>query len=91
VPLNAASGARCQCMVQGASLGRLRPSWAGAGVLGKDLERSLVALERTRCSGIGLQVDEQLDDLVLRDSAMKGDPQLAAQGFAGAEGGRDGD
>ena len=35
-------------------------------------------------------MDEQLDDLVLGDAAVEGDPQLTAQRFAGAQGGRDG-
>ena len=40
-----------------------------------------VHLESPGGAGIGLQVDEQVDDLVLADAAVKGDLELPAEGL----------
>jgi hypothetical protein len=59
-------------------------------VLGEDRQGDLVGVECTCGAGVGLQVDEQLDNLVLGDTAAEGDPELPAQRFMSAQGGRDG-
>jgi hypothetical protein len=52
---------------------------------GEGLDRDPVHLESPGGACIGLQVDEQVDDLVLADAAVKGDPELPAEGLTRAE------
>ena len=59
--------------------------------LGEGLNRDLVHLERPGSTGIGLQVDEKVDNLVLADAAVKSDPELAAEGLTRSECRHDGD
>lgn len=39
----------------------------------------MIGVERTRGTGVCLEVDEELDDLVLADAIVESDPQLAAE------------
>jgi hypothetical protein len=56
----------------------------------EDFQRDLIAVECPCGSGVRLKMNEQLDDLVLGNAIVEGDPQLAAQRFTGSKGGRDG-
>src|SRR5664279_3234034 len=60
-------------------------------VLGEHLERDLVAVEGPSRTGVRLEVDEQLDDLVLAHSVVQRDPGLPSKRFMGSERGRYGD
>jgi hypothetical protein len=60
-------------------------------LLGEHLLGDAIAVERTGCSGVGLDVDECLDDLVGRDSVVERDADLSAKWFECPEGGRDRD
>jgi hypothetical protein len=64
----------------------LRPLLGG---LGEHVFGNLVAVEGSRGTRVGLDMDEQFDDLLLRDATVEGDPQLPAQGFVRAEDCRD--
>jgi hypothetical protein len=61
-----------------------------SGVLCEDLGRDAVALERASDAGIGGDLDEDLDDLLLGGSAVEGDAQLPAEWLEHAERRRDG-
>src|SRR5258708_3113865 len=59
------------------------------GVLGEHVPCDLVAVECSRRACVGLYMDEELDNLLLRDAIVEGDTQLPAQGFVRAEDSRD--
>jgi hypothetical protein len=40
----------------------------------EDLQRDLIAVERPCRSGVRLKMDEELDDLVLGNAIVEGDP-----------------
>lgn len=43
-------------------------------IFSEDLQRYLIAVERSCRSGVRLKMDEQLDDLVLSNTVVEGDP-----------------
>ena len=45
----------------------------------------MIGVERTRGTGVCLEVDEEFDDLVFADAIIESDPQLAAKWLMGAE------
>jgi hypothetical protein len=49
-------------------------------IFGEHRDRDLVALERAGRPGVRQKVDEEIDDLVLGDTAVERDPQLARSG-----------
>ena len=53
----------------------MRGSHAGVScaVFSEDLQRDLIALKRSRRSGVRLKVNEQFDDLVLSNAVVEGD------------------
>lgn len=65
-----------------------RPSQLG--VLCEHRGRDLVGVESARGAGVSLQVDEELDDVILRDAVAQRDPQLATQRLVRAQRSRDG-
>ena len=54
-------------------------------VLGEYLERDLVAVEGPSRTGVRLEVDEQLDDLLLAHPVVQCDPDLPSKWFMGSE------
>ena len=88
----AAGVAGCRCTAGNWLRSCLRGSALFPGVsFGEGLDRDLVHLERPGGTGIGLQMDEQVDDLVLADAAVKSDPELPAEGLTRSECRCDGD
>ena len=66
------------------------PAWGPGRLLGarsfrEDLQRDLVTVERSGGASVRLQVNEQVNNLILGDPVVEGDPQLAAQRLACAE------
>ena len=59
--------------------------------LGEHLHGDLIAVERSGCTGIGLDMNEEFDDLLLRHAIVQGDPQLSTERFVRAEDGGDRD
>lgn len=49
----------------------------------------MIGVERTRGTGVCLEVDEEFDDLVFADAIVESDPQLAAEWLMGAKRGGD--
>ena len=78
-------------LAAGGSVTRLAaPAWGPGRLLGarsfrEDLQRDLVAVERSGGAGVRLQVNEQVNDLILGDPVVEGDSQLAAQRLACAK------
>jgi hypothetical protein len=67
-----------------------RPAAGGGGpslgvAAGEDSHRDLIAVEGSGGAGVGLEVDEQVDDLIFGDAAVEGDPELPAEGLARPE------
>ena len=59
------------------------------GCLGEHVSCNLVAVERSRSTGVGLNVDEKLDDLLFGDAIVECNSQLSAQRFMRAQYRRD--
>src|ERR1035438_5171708 len=78
-----------------AAPGAVRPGTAPPSTrlarLGEHRQGHLVAIEGPGGTGVGRQVDKQLDDLFLGHPGVQRDAQLAAERLMGAEGGGDGD
>src|SRR5258708_15819588 len=55
------------------------------GRLGEHVSCNLVAVERSRGTGVGLNVDEKLDDLLFGDAIVECNSQLSAQRFMRAQ------
>jgi hypothetical protein len=49
-----------------------------AALFSENLQRDLIAVERSRRAGVRLKMNEQLDDLVLCFAVVKCDTQLAS-------------
>src|SRR5258708_14665703 len=59
------------------------------GCLGEGVCCNLVAVERSRSTGVGLNVDEKLDDLLFGDAIVECNSQLSGQRFMRAQCRRD--